>query len=70
MSRLNQAQDRLERALVRLEKVSTGPVAADPALAHELEELRQRHARLESHARTVSERLDSAINRMKSMVDD
>ncbi len=73
MSHLSDAQDRLERAFARLEEASVGRAMSDApgdsAIVGELDELRTRYAGLQDRTRTVSDRLDSAISRMKSVLD-
>ena len=73
MSRLDEAQDRLEEALARLERVSgqrTRRVGeSDAAQAAEFEVTRARCDALENKARIVSDRLDAAIGRVRSLLE-
>jgi len=68
MTQLNDARQRLEQALERLDRASRSRAsgADDDKLVGELTELRQRNAVLEDRATTISDRLDLAIDRMKS----
>lgn len=74
MSRLEDAQKRLERALARLE------AAADQAhrdnrsdddgeLARALDAERRRSASLEAREREIGKRLDAAIGRLRAVLD-
>ena len=73
MTRLDEAQEKLSRALTRLEKASRerppARTVADPAVEAELARMRDRHAALEGEAREVSERLDAAIARVRGLIE-
>ena len=73
MSRLSEAQDRLEVALARLERISGDRTAfeneADPSRAAEFEVMSARCNALEDKARVVSERLDAAIGRVRTLLE-
>jgi hypothetical protein len=73
MSRLSEAQDRLELALARLEQASgasaTQADETDAARSAEFEAVRLRCDALEDKARRVSERLDAAIGRVRTLVE-
>ncbi len=66
MSRLSEAQDRLELALARLEQASG---ETDDTRAAEFEAVQARCDALEDKARMVSERLDAAIGRVRTLVE-
>ena len=74
MSRLSEAQDRLEVALARLEQISGGRALsaseADSARAAEFEIVSARCDVLEDKARVVSERLDAAIRRVRRLLEN
>lgn len=82
MTRLSDAQDRLDRALSRLEQASgnlqtSGQLelgvgdnpAHAPAHADEFELLRARYDKLHGVTRKISDRLDAAVGRMKTVLD-
>ena len=73
MSRLSEAQDRLEKALARLEQASGERVEesdrSDATHSAEFEIVRARCAALEDKARIVSERLDAAIGRVRTLLE-
>jgi DNA repair ATPase RecN len=78
MTRLSDAQDRLERALSRLEQASgkaqtatqLGDAAENGAAsADEFELLRARYDKLHGVTRKISDRLDAAVDRMKTALD-
>jgi ATP/maltotriose-dependent transcriptional regulator MalT len=71
MSRLSEAQERLENALARLEQVSGEHDAGEnsAALSAEFEVVRARCDALEDKARIVSERLDAAIGRVRMLME-
>ncbi len=73
MSRLSEAQDRLEEALARLERISGERTrtsgGTDAARDAELEVVRARRDALEDKARIVSERLDAAIGRVRTLLE-
>lgn len=64
MPRLDDAQDKLETALTKLEgalRDRSGPEA-------ELGEARARCARLEGETQAVSDQLDAAISRLRALI--
>ncbi len=73
MSRLSDAQDRLEKALARLERVSGERVEEldgnDATHSAEFEVVRARCDALEDKARIVTERLDAAIGRVRTLLE-
>ncbi len=73
MSRLSEAQDRLELALARLEQASgDSAMHTDETIdarAAEFEAVQARCDALEDKARMVSERLDAAIGRVRTLVE-
>ena len=73
MTRLDEAQERLARAIIKLEKASrTRPSSAGAAHAQadagELAEAKARYDRLRGQARAVSERLDQTIARVRGLL--
>ena len=73
MSRVMNALDQLDAAIERLETAVEKRLGRDRAererLNEELKGLRQNHVTLQSEARTVSGRLDSAIGRLRSILE-
>ena len=73
VSHLTEALDRFEAAVRRLESVLESRdrrIATDrDRLATELQDLRTRHAALQSEARNVSLRLDAAIGRLRAALE-
>ncbi len=73
MSRLSEAQIRLEEALARLEQISGERTLSvsetDSARAAEFEIVSARCEVLEDKARLVSERLDAAIGRVRTLLE-
>lgn len=71
MAHLQDAQARLDKALTRLEKAATAPSDGGDieALKTELATARARGDTLEGRGREVSDRLDSAIGRIKSLLE-
>ncbi len=65
--RLDRAVERLEAASARLERV--GDRASEDARGEETAALRAENARLHKTSGAVSGRLDSAINRLKSVLE-
>lgn len=67
-TRLEKARERLEKAVSRLEALALeeGP---NPTLAEELEALRAENAAMRERSRTVSDRLDSAVDRIKGILE-
>ncbi len=72
MSRLQDAQQRLEKALARLEDTAAAP-GGDGAAAQELERelaaARQRCEMLDERTSEVSQRLDNAIVRIRTLLE-
>jgi len=70
MRQLEEAQERLESALARLESVSQriGGSSTAAQVEGELTALRQRCADLENNTQAVTKRLDSAIERLNSIL--
>ena len=73
MSRLSEAQVRLDRALTRLEQVSSersqSANQTNSARQAEFEIMGARCQALEDKARVVSERLDTAISRVRTLLE-
>jgi hypothetical protein len=73
MSRLDEATQRLERAVARLENAATAESASENAddrhLREELSAARKEHAELQAVTRDVSVRLDTAIARLKTILE-
>ena len=74
MTRLDDAQERLETAIERLQQAvlsqsnrAGGDIAA---LEKALTAIRSDYAVLENRTEDVSQRLDQAINRIKSLLED
>ena len=72
MGQLEQAQKRLESALARLESASQriGGSYTAAQVEGELTVLRQRCADLETNTQVVTKRLDLAIERLSSILDE
>jgi seryl-tRNA synthetase len=80
MSKLNEANDRLDAAMTTLEKVveerrqnaaQTGAASEQNAqLQAELDKLKSDFATLRETSGTVSSRLDDAIGRLRNMLDE
>ena len=74
ITRLQQARERLENAVARLEEISRHRLEAadngDSELAEELRVVRARCETLEQRSREVSEKIDSTIDRVKGLLDD
>ena len=68
MLRLDEAQEKLESALTRLEEALRERAEAEPALKAALDESRTRHARLKGETEAVSEQLDAAISRLRTLI--
>ena len=66
MSRVMNALEQLDAAI---EKHLNKEKAERDRLGEELKSLRQNHVSLQTEARTVSSRLDSAIGRLKSILE-
>ena len=72
MTHLQDAQDRLEKALIRLETAAARPRgdgAGDDALRGELESVRRHGEALEGRTGEVSQRLDDAIARIRAVLE-
>jgi hypothetical protein len=73
MSRVMNALEQLDAAIEQLEaaleKHLTKEKVERDRLGEELKSLRQNHVSLQAEARTVSSRLDSAIGRLKSILE-
>ena len=73
MSRVMNALEQLDAAIDQLEaaieKHLTKAKVERERLGDELKSLRQNHVALQTEARTVSSRLDSAIGRLKSILE-
>ena len=76
MSKLDEAQQRLQRAVSGLEEAaraastSLNAQDSDAASSAELEAMKSRNAALESASMAVTERLDGAIAQIKEILDD
>ena len=72
MSRLTEASERLEKALERLDKALQDKAAGDGHLGDlqkALEEARVEHEGLKEVTKEVSDRLDSTIKRLNSVLE-
>lgn len=72
--RLAAARERLEAALLRLEKAAAGRTIPDregeaEKLTQEITALRGENERLSKNNKVMGERLDGAIGRLKSLLD-
>lgn len=74
ITRLQQARERLENAVARLEEASRlrfeSAGDADSELVEELRVVRERCETLEQRSRDVSAKLDTTIDRVKGLLDD
>ena len=76
MSKLDEAQQRLQRAVSGLEEAARAASTSlnaqdtDAASSAELEAMKSRNAALESASMAVTERLDGAIAQIKEILDD
>lgn len=68
MATIGQAQARISRALDRVEAALQRDGAEREIPANELAQLRRENDSLRSNARTVSERLDGAIARIRALL--
>ncbi len=70
--RLDRVQDRLSKAVSKLESLAGGVVAGDKAknLNDELESFRSENARLRDANATVNKRLDKTIDRLKAVLGE
>jgi len=80
MSKLDEAEQRLQRAVAGLEEAARAVAssaeatasasAPDPAVAAELASAQARNAELEQAKKAVAQRLDGAIARIKTILED
>lgn len=82
MSKLDEAEQRLQRAVAGLEEAaravassaqssaSAAPAEPDPRIAAALETAQTRNSELEAANAAVAQRLDGAIARIKSILED
>lgn len=68
MPRLDDAQDKLETALTRLEEALRDRSDPRPELEAERDRTRARYQRLEGETRAVSDQLDAAIARLRALI--
>ena len=68
MPRLDDAQDKLESALSRLEEALRDRPDPRPQLEAARDEARARYERLEVQARAASDQLDAAIARLRALI--
>ena len=68
MPRLDEAQDKLESALAKLEDALRSRGKADPELEAELDRTRARCTRVEGETQAASEQLDAAISRLRALI--
>ncbi len=68
MPRLDDAQNKLETALTRLEEALRDRPDPRPGLEAARDEARARYERLEGETRAVSDRLDAAIARLRALI--
>ncbi len=69
-SRTAEAVRRLGNAIDRLEAASARVGAGDLLLAGELRDARDRQAMLEETTRVVAQRLDGAIDRLRTLLEE
>lgn len=78
MSKLDEAEQRLQRAVAGLEEAaravaqseSSAPVEPDPAIVAALTSAQARNAELEELNAAMAQRLDGAIARIKTILED
>lgn len=70
LSRTAEAVRRLGAAIDRLEAASARAGAGDLLLAGELRDARERQAEMEETTREVARRLDGAIDRLRTLLED
>lgn len=78
MSKLDEAEQRLQRAVAGLEEAaravahseSSAPSEPDPAVAAALTSAQARNAELEELNAAMAQRLDGAIARIKTILED
>lgn len=68
MPRLDDAQDKLETALSRLEEALRDRPDRRPELEAARDEARARYERLEGETRAASDQLDAAIARLRALI--
>jgi len=68
-SKAEEARERLDKAVSRLETLSQDGDALTTAQAGELTSLKAEHDGLRNTTRAVSERLDSTIKRIKGILE-
>ena len=68
MPRLDDAQDKLETALTKLEEVVRDRSDPRPRLEAQRDEARARYERLQGETRAVSDQLDAAIARLRALI--
>ena len=68
MPRLDDAQDKLETALTKLEEAVRGRSDSRPGLEAQRDEARARYERLRGETRAVSDQLDAAIARLRELI--
>ena len=68
MPRLDEAQDKLESALAKLQDTLRERGEVEPRLEAELHRARARCTRLEGETRAISEQLDAAISRLRALI--
>lgn len=69
MASLEQATDRLQKALKQLEAAVEGRCSTDEEMKADLEEFKGENKRLQSTLESVSGRLDNTISRIKQMME-
>lgn len=70
LGRTAEAVQRLGAAIDRLEAASARVGAGDLLLAGELRDARDRHTMLEETTRVVAQRLDGAIDRLRTLLEE
>ena len=68
MPRLDDAQDKLETALTKLEEAVRGRSDSRPGLESQRDEARARYERLRGETRAASDQLDAAIARLRVLI--
>lgn len=68
MPRLDDAQEKLETALSKLENALRDRPDPRPGLEAERDEARARHTRLQGETREISDQLDAAIARLRALI--
>ncbi len=70
LSPLEQARQRLDRAVARLEASVDHVAGGDRGVSDALEAVRVENAALKEAAATAAKRLDAAIDRLRTALDD